>query len=199
MAINDGLTDKEVDNEDSIILNIRDKLKSMDIDYNALSEKIKDYLYKIESIINTKTVIQKEALEIIKNTTFNLNLIADTMGISRTTLYNNKVLELYIKDSKEAFDQNNPYVAFDKSKASRTELERQIDALVTRDIELEIFKQEISKLNEKLAQQNKENQEVKERRMQISHEKKELEKELNQLKNSLKNETFSKVTPINIK
>jgi hypothetical protein len=136
----------------------------------------------------------------IKNATFNFNSIADTMKISRTTLYNNKELELYIKHSKEVFEQDDPYTAIDKLKTSIGELEKQVCDMVDRDINFELIKHQVMALNLELAKKEKAYKDVLERRNIISAENTKLKAELRELKRNVEKESgepVSKVRPLN--
>lgn len=180
----------------SINENVKIKLDALGIEYDMLPKKMQEYLYRIESIISDKTAIKKEGLQMIKNTTFNLNSIADTMKISRTTLYNNKTLELYIKYSKEVFDQEDPYTAIDRLKVSISELENQVNDMISRDIEYELIKHQVTTLNLELTKKEKTCKDVLERRNILSAENTKLKAELRELKRTLEKESTEPVSKI---
>ncbi|MBC2579041.1 hypothetical protein [Clostridium sp. DJ247] len=184
---------REVTTESSINERIKEKIKSLDINYDSLSERVQKYLYIIEDIITHKTAIKEKALQTLKTTTFNINSIADTMKISRTTLYNNKTLERYIKYSMDVFNQDDPYAAIDKLKASMGELEKQVSDMVNRDIEFELIKQQVMALNQELAKTEKKYKDVLERRNILSAENTKLKAELRELKSIVEKEPVEKV------
>jgi hypothetical protein len=182
--------------DDNFTENVKNKLESMGIDYNLFSNKIQEYLYRIESIISEKTTLKKEGLKIIKTATFNLNSIADTMKISRTTLYNNEILEIYIKHSKEVFDKDDPYTSIDILKASIHKLEKQVSDMVDRDIDFELIKHQVLSLNLELSKKEKAYKDVLERRNILSAENTKLRAELRELKRTVGKESTEPISKI---
>jgi hypothetical protein len=190
----------ETAREKAVKEEIKNKSESLEIEYDLLTKKVQEYLYRIECIISDKAAIKKEGLNMIKNATFNLNSIADTMKISRTTLYNNKTLELYIKHSKKIFEQDNPYTEIDILKTYIRELENQVNDLINRDIEFELIKQQVMGLNMELSKKEKAYKELLERRNILSAENTKLIAELRELKKTVKKEadkSVCKVRPLN--
>jgi DNA repair exonuclease SbcCD ATPase subunit len=187
MAIDeDVISEKETGVETITDYSINDKIKenleSIGIDYEKLSDKIKGYLYDIETIINPKVGEKDKALRILKEIPFNISSIAKKLNVSRTTLYNNNTLKNYIEHSVELFAKDNPYATCEGLKVSKVELEKQIEGFLDRDIEAEILKQEISALNKKLVEKEKEVQNLRERKREVDAEKRALEDKNKQIR-----------------
>lgn len=194
MAINESVISKketgiETVTDDSINEKIKENLKSIGIDYEKLSDKIKSYLYGIETIINPKVCEKEKALRILKEIPFNVSSIAKELNVSRTTLYNNNTLKRYIEHSAKLFNEDNPYDVYEGLRISKAELEKQIDGFLDRDIEAEKLKQEISELNKKLAEKEKEVQNLRERNREVNTEKRGLEDKNKQIRRAIADAT----------
>ena len=164
---------------------IKEKLEYLNEDYNTLSDRVIKYLITIETIINDKKTISEDAISTIKENKINLNTISTVMGISRTTLYNNKVLKKYINYSIDMENENNPYCMIEKLKSSKKELENQIFDMVDRDINIEFMNQEIIQLKNEIHKKIEECNRMKERRTVILAENTELKGEVRKLKEQL--------------
>lgn len=164
---------------------IKEKLEYLNEDYNTLSDRVIKYLITIETIINDKKTISEDAISTIKENKINLNTISTVMGISRTTLYNNKVLKKYINYSIDMENENNPYCMIEKLKSSKKELENQIFDMVDRDINIEFMNQEIIQLKNEIHKKIEECNRMKERRNVILAENTELKGEVRKLKEQL--------------
>jgi DNA-binding ferritin-like protein (Dps family) len=192
-----GIEAKTV-NTECINLMVRNKLETLGKDYDLLSKKVQEYLYKIESIISEKTARKQEALEVLKTTSFNPKSIADTMKISRTTLYNHSILELYIKHSMDAFNKNDPYSTIDELRASISKLDEQVSNMVDRDIDFELIKQQVMSLNLEVTKKEKAYREILERRNILSSENTKLKAELREIKKVIEKESIEKVTKVRL-
>lgn len=97
---------------------IKSKLESISEEFDCLKPFMKEYLAKIETIIQNKKAIQDNTLKTLKENTLSVSSISKELGCSRTTLYNhNQLLKRYIEFSEGLFNQDNPFIAYDELKA----------------------------------------------------------------------------------
>lgn len=187
---------KEMDESRDIYIEdiVKEKLEHLNIDYDTLQDRIIKYLIEIETIIHNKKILIEEALTTIKENKINLNIISDTMKISRTTLYNNKELKEYINYSIEQDSESNPYYIIEKLKTCKKEIESQLFDMVDRDIQLEFQNQELISLKKELIKKTEECNRMKERRNIIISENNDLKTEIRRLKEQSNNKK-----PINVK
>lgn len=173
------------ENEDIII----EKLKKINVDYDSLKPFMKKYLARIEDLVKEKSSVRSTGIKMIKDSRFSLSSISQSLECSRTTLYNHgELLKHYIELSVDLFMVDDPYITYDKLKASIAELEAKVNKMVSRDIDTELLRMEnenhLKKLKENYDQIN---------RLQIRNA--ELSKEVHELrKNASKsNQSFTSV------
>lgn len=172
---------------------IIDKLKQINVDYESLKPFMKDYLYRIEKFIEEKNSERLAGIKMIKDSRFTISSVSKALECSRTTLYNHdELLKRYIELSIDLFELNDPYIAYNKLKASINELEAKVDKMILRDIDTELLREEnnqyLMKLKESIEQINR----LQSRNAELSKEIRDLRK-----KNTNSNKTESII--INIK
>ncbi len=150
---------------------IKSKLESISEEFDCLKPFMKEYLAKIETIIQNKKAIQDNTLKTLKENTLSVSSISKELSCSRTTLYNhNQLLKRYIEFSEGLFNQDNPFIAYDELKASVGHLKAQVSLMEDRDISMEVLKQEKSELSKMLKEKNKEIKRLQARVTEISSE-----------------------------
>lgn len=168
---------------ESIEDRIKLKLEKFDnyngvIVYENLKTYLKDYLKRIEEIIIQKELQEKKAIEELKKNKLSVLSISEELGCSRTTLYNhNGFLKKYIEIAIDLIEEENPFVMYDKMKASIGVLESKIDKMTLRDIDTELLRVENNNLQKSLKEKVQEIE-----RLQIRNT--EISKELEKLKNT---------------
>lgn len=177
------------ENQDIIIV----KLKKINVDYDSLKPFMKKYLTRIEDLIQEKTSERSTAIKIIKDSRLSLSSISQSLECSRTTLYNHdELLKRYIELSIDLFETNDPYISYDKLKASIGELEAKVNKMISRDIDTELLRVEnenhIKKLKENFDQIN---------RLQARNA--ELSKEVHEFRLKVNNSSKSSANIINLK
>ena len=70
-----------------ILESINKKLAVMGESYDELKPFLQTYLQRIETIINEREKTRTEAIDVIKQSSFNVSDISKQLGCSRTTLY----------------------------------------------------------------------------------------------------------------
>lgn len=140
----------EKSNTEEIVAIIRKNAKKIGYDYDALSDKDKQYLMIIETVITETFELEQKAKEMISKNVVSVKGISKKTDIARQTLYNNSMLKEYI---------NYRSMAFEKIDASKNDtakddeikrLKEEITALHIRDVELEEAKRVIKELRKEL-------------------------------------------------
>ena len=170
--------------DEQIIHILKEKLKSLDANYDELKPQLQDYLYKIESAISLKTSIQQEHLNALKELKVNISSIAKDTSISRKTLYNNPILVSYIEISLKDIEESSSIHIINSLKEKIKELEEFNCKMLYRDIDIENIKLECEQYQKKLKECKSKNTELHERNLSLS-------KELNELKLQLKKSNLS--------
>lgn len=131
----------------------RDLISSVKIlgySYENLSESIQAHLNTIhkyrEKKLKTIELSEKE----MKEKYFSVANIARKIDCSRTTIYNNPVLKDYIDEIGRELDDINPYSKVETLQNEILELNKKIDLMMKRDIELELLRLENIELKEKI-------------------------------------------------
>lgn len=120
-----------------IDLRILDKCHELGIDYNQLKTGTQKKLNDIEQILVRYQSERTEAIKKLQTTAITPTSIAKELGISRTTLYNNdKLLMNYIESSLNDIEKENPYTTITNLKNELREKNKQIQQLMTHDIDL---------------------------------------------------------------
>lgn len=150
---------------------IKEKLANIGEDYDDLKPFMQEHLNKVEEFISNREKIKNEAIELIKNASYNISDVSKELGCSRTTLYNhNQLLKRYIEASVAISNKNNPYILCEYLKESREKLQEQVSLMENRDIDIEIQKHEKIVLTNKVLEQSKEIERLQSRVNELSSE-----------------------------
>lgn len=155
---------------DKLEQNIINKLQELKFDYNSLKPTVQGYLKKIEELIITEIEKQQSSIEILKRNKVNISSIAEELGLSRTTFYNNSVLKAYIEYSEMSLDESNPIKFTNELKASKSVLQAQVNKMIVRDINSEILINENKELKNSIKEKNKEIKRLQNRNAELSVE-----------------------------
>lgn len=139
---------------EEIINSIKNNVKKMGYEYEALQEKEKKHLIKIEKAVIETFKLEKQAKEMLSRNVVSVKGISSKAKIARQTLYNNPILKEYIDYRAESFAK------IDASRKSSTKdeeirkLRDEITTLHKRDVELEETKREMKELKRKLQEKD---------------------------------------------
>lgn len=158
---------------------IRRKLAAIDEDFDSLKPFMQEYLIKVENIIQEKTTIQNDAIEILKTNKFSVSSISKELGGSRTTMYNHRqLLKRYIEASETVLYQDNPFTICEDLKTSKSKLQAQVALMEERDIRVEIIKHNNTDLTRTIAEKDKEIERLLARLIELSTENRDLKTQL---------------------
>lgn len=129
--------------------NIELMINKMGISKDEIPDFIFDYIVRIEQLATDIEVNQNEAIEQFKKNKFNPTFVSKQINCSRTTLYNNEILNQYIGNRETELSKNNPYNKINELSDALDEMRKEIDMLEKRDVELELLTIE----NEELAKE----------------------------------------------
>lgn len=143
---------------------IKEKLEKYSIaDFEKLNDKEKERLYKIESFIQTNNKEYDELIERIKHLKLTKVSISNSkeIGLSRKTLYNDKVIQKYIEESinEQNIYMNNNYKNNDLQN-KYNELKEQYIKVIKNIIEINVLNERISEYEEMISSLSKQNEEL---------------------------------------
>lgn len=138
-------------------------LNNMNKNLESIPHKIMDYLIKIEAIL-TDTLNEQDRLnELLKENKPSILKISSKANISRQTIYNNLILEEYIKERLKDFSKNSTNTKNDYYIATINNLQEKLTKLQEKDTHEEILKYQVDELTKTIASMNKEILELKKR------------------------------------
>lgn len=118
-----------------ILESINKKLAVMGESYDELKPFLQTYLQRIETIINEREKTRTEAIDVIKQSSFNVSDISKPLGCSRTTLYNHdQLLKRYIELSVEWHKKSDPFAVLDNYRTELSKMQEQIALMENRDM-----------------------------------------------------------------
>lgn len=142
------------DREKTIIETIKKNARKIGYDYDALSEKDKQYLITVETAITETFDLEQQARDMISKNTVSVKGIANRTQIARQTLYNNTMLKEYINYRAKAFTR----IDASRQDAAKDEeikkLKEEVEALHKRDVELMEAQREIKELKKQLKEKD---------------------------------------------
>ena len=94
-----------MEEESKRIVRIRKTLLTAEYTYDELSEKDKNYLDRIETAIQEVFDIEEKAKHDATKNMVSVKGVADALGISRQTIYNNELLKRYIEIRSNDFNK----------------------------------------------------------------------------------------------
>ena len=125
---------------------IMKKLESLGENYDSLQPFIMDYLSKIESAISKEKNRMETAINTLQKVSLSLRFVASSIGCSRTTLYNNRLLKKYAEFSESILRESKPYHIIADLQVTIRKLRTQVESMIVRDIKMEIIEQEKQEL-----------------------------------------------------
>ncbi|MBR2675731.1 MAG: hypothetical protein IKE28_02295 [Solobacterium sp.] len=150
---------------------IKAKLNELGEDYDSLKPFMQKWLLKVEEAIQQQELQQKEALEKLKTADYSVKTIAESVGASRTTMYNHQqLLKRYIEHSYQASVSSSPFSAISKLQEDKSLLQEQLSKMIERDVDVELLKMENVSLVNTLEGKNAEIKRLEARVSELSEE-----------------------------
>ena len=147
-----------------IVDEIKEKLKKYSIaDYDELNNKEKERLYKIQEFIHKNTVKYEQLQDEIKNLRLTKVQIANAkeIGLSRKTLYNDKVVQKFIEASIQGQDYNIKNEKLYDLQNKYNELKEQYTKIISNLIETNLLYEKIDRYEETISALTKQNENLK--------------------------------------
>ena len=147
-----------------IVDEIKEKLKKYSIaDYDELYDKEKERLYKIQEFIHKNTVKYEQLQYEIKNLRLTKVQIANAkeIGLSRKTLYNDKVVQKFIEASIQGQDYNIKNEKLYDLQNKYNELKEQYTKIISNLIETNLLYEKIDRYEETISALTKQNENLK--------------------------------------
>ncbi|WP_303871754.1 hypothetical protein [Acetobacterium wieringae] len=157
--------------QDNILDIIKSELSNIGYFYEELSLNQQEHIRKIGREISKRLMSQKSALNQISQNKISISSISESVGISRKTIYNNRVLAEYIKEAEIQYSKNIPTNKSDENMKEQLIISREIiNKMVKRDINLENKRIEIDSLQKQIVAYKNEIQNLIERNIELSNE-----------------------------
>ena len=147
-----------------IVDEIKEKLKKYSIaDYDELNNKEKERLYKIQEFIHKNTVKYEQLQDEIKNLRLTKVQIANAkeIGLSRKTLYNDKVVQKFIEVSIQGQNYNIKNEKLYDLQNKYNELKEQYTKIISNLIETNLLYEKIDRYEETISALTKQNENLK--------------------------------------
>ena len=147
-----------------IVDEIKEKLKKYSIaDYDELNDKEKERLYKIQEFIHKNTVRYEQLQDELKNLRLTKVQIANAkeIGLSRKTLYNDKVVQKFIEVSIQGQNYNIKNEKLYDLQNKYNELKEQYTKTISNLIETNLLYEKIDRYEETISALTKQNENLK--------------------------------------
>ena len=147
-----------------IVDEIKEKLKKYSIaDYDELNNKEKERLYKIQEFIHKNTVRYEQLQDELKNLRLTKVQIANAkeIGLSRKTLYNDKVVQKFIEVSIQGQNYNIKNEKLYDLQNKYNELKEQYTKIISNLIETNLLYEKIDRYEETISALTKQNENLK--------------------------------------
>ena len=147
-----------------IVDEIKEKLKKYSIaDYDELNDKEKERLYKIQEFIHKNTVRYEQLQDELKNLRLTKVKIANAkeIGLSRKTLYNDKVVQKFIEVSIQGQNYNIKNEKLYDLQNKYNELKEQYTKIISNLIETNLLYEKIDRYEETISALTKQNENLK--------------------------------------
>lgn len=140
--------------EELIVETIKKNARKIGYDYEALSDKDKQYLITVETAITETFELEQQARDMISKNTVSVKGISNKTKIARQTLYNNPMLKEYINYRAEAFSKIDASRQDTAKDEEIKKLREEITALHKRDVELMEAQREIKELKKQMKEKD---------------------------------------------
>ena len=147
-----------------IVDEIKEKLKKYSIaDYDELNDKEKERLYKIQEFIHKNTVRYEQLQDELKNLRLTKVQIANAkeIGLSRKTLYNDKLVQKFIEVSIQGQNYNIKNEKLYDLQNKYNELKEQYTKIISNLIETNLLYEKIDRYEETISALTKQNENLK--------------------------------------
>src|SRR5690625_2326390 len=130
--------------------NIANEIEKLGYDFSNLKENTKSMLQGVYTYKEQVMVEMIESASKIKQQYFTITRVAERIGCSRTTIYENDVLKHYIDVVSSEAALKNPYREIEKLGVEIIKLQDTIEMMKVRDTELLLIKRENRELKEQI-------------------------------------------------
>lgn len=130
--------------------NIANEIEKLGYDFSNLKENTKSMLQGVYTYKEQVMVEMIESASKIKQQYFTITRVAERIGCSRTTIYENDVLKHYIDVASSEAALKNPYREIEKLGVEIIKLQDTIEMMKVRDTELLLIKRENRELKEQI-------------------------------------------------
>lgn len=130
--------------------NIANEIEKLGYDFSNLKENTKSMLQGVYTYKEQVMVEMIESASKIKQQYFTITRVAERIGCSRTTIYENDVLKHYIDVVSSEAALKNPYREIEKLGVEIIKLQDTIEMMKVRDTELLLLKRENRELKEQI-------------------------------------------------
>lgn len=154
---------------------VRQNLSAINEDYDALKPFMQKWVMKVEEAIQERAKTQADAAEALRSADYSVKAISETVGASRTTMYNHEqLLKRYIEQSTAKAMAQSPLSDVARLQDEKAILQEQIRKLMARDVDVELVKMQNRSLSTTLEGKNAEIKRLEARIKELSEENRAL-------------------------
>ena len=152
-------------------------LKTIGINYENLKADTKNWIEKIEQVIQDKLEKINNCLVTLKDVSFDISAIAKELNTSRQNLYSSRkgILKKYIEISTKDIPLT-PFQIIDKLRKEKSDLQEEIELLMVKDVKNELLLKQVDELKLALKTVNERNDSNTETIMKLENELMKLKK-----------------------
>lgn len=155
--------------------------------YEDLTDKLKEYIIRIETIIQGRKQRREELLKQYKSLKISIKGITNECNISRQTIYNNKdILQAYINSALQEQEKEDVFCNINSLREEIESLGQKVFKMQTRDLQIEKQQYIIDEQKEILNNKDKSIQALEKRNIELIDKVNELEKKIYDLSTPLK-------------
>lgn len=136
--------------EEKVLNAIKYRLSQIGCEFEGITQSQVKQLMKIELELSKRLSIQENASALIRDNKINIASIANAVGITRKTIYNNDVLKDCIESAGKQYDSNYPISGLSSIREQLNESKEIINKMVRRDVDIENMKAEIDMLQKEI-------------------------------------------------
>ena len=139
--------------------------------YNSLSNaKLQSYLFKIEELRSSKEDNIESATKLLGTASISYSEVAEKLGISRTTIYNNPLLGQYVEFANKQLDNINLSVKLNRTKEALAEQTKAAQARHENDVDILLLKRKNEELEKALIEKSMQVDTYSQRILQLAKE-----------------------------
>nr|WP_304214041.1 helix-turn-helix domain-containing protein [Fredinandcohnia onubensis] len=175
---------------ENIISSYMDKYGINDGDFGSLKQVTQSHLLKIENYLQEHILNLKSLAKAIKESNLSLQKVAESIGISRTTIYNNAdTIKAYIENRIVEIDEENflSLNKFSEQQLAMQEIKTYLDKVQNNILDIEILEAKVDELQQEVKDLYETQESYIESNHSLNIEKEQLLAELRKVKQTSKN------------